>query len=170
MIISLIAAMDERNGIGRDGGLPWHLSDDLKNFRRLTMGHHLVMGRKTFESIGVQLSGRQLIVLSRNPDYKAEGVIPAQSIEEALDIARQAGEEELFVIGGAQIFALALPIADRFFLTRVHAQVDVDTQFPEFDENAWLEFDRQDFDQGPKNDHPYTILSLQKSQEMNSGE
>ena len=165
MIISLIAAMDERNGIGRDGGMPWHLSDDLKNFRRLTMGHHLIMGRKTFESIGMHLSGRRSIVLSRDTDYAAEGVILANSIEAALEIAREAGEEEVFVIGGAQIFALALPIAERFYLTRVHAEVEADTQFPEFDENDWFELERQDFEQSPKNDHPYTILSFRKSWE-----
>jgi len=164
LIISLIAAMDEQNGIGRDGGLPWHLSDDLKNFRRLTMGHHLIMGRKTFESIGVHLSGRQSIVLSRDADYVAEKAILAHSIEDALKLAREAGEEEVFVIGGAQIFALALPMAERFYLTRVHAEVDVDTQFPEFDENDWLELERIEFGKGLKNEHPYTILSLQKRQ------
>lgn len=165
MIISLIAAMDERDGIGRDGGLPWHLSDDLKNFRRLTMGHHLIMGRKTFESIGMHLSGRQAIVLSHDTDYIAEKAILAHSIEDALNVAREAGEDEVFVIGGAQIFALTLPLAERFYLTRVHAEVDVDTRFPEFDENVWLELDRIDFETGPKNEHPYTILSLQKRQE-----
>jgi len=158
--------MDERNGIGRDGGLPWHLSDDLKNFRRLTMGHHLIMGRKTYESIGMHLSGRQSIVLSRDSNYASEEAILAHSIEDALNVAREAGEEEVFVIGGAQIFALALPLAERFYLTRVHTEADVDTRFPEFDENDWIEFDRIDFETGPKNEHSFTILSLQKRQEI----
>lgn len=163
MIISLIAAIDERNGMGRDGGLPWHLSDDLKNFRRLTTGHHIIMGRKTFESIGVHLGGRQLIVLSRDPNYVAEDAILTHSLEEALDIAQQAGEEEVFLIGGAEIFAQALPMAERFYLTRVHAELEVDTRFPEFDENDWRETDSKHFEQGPKNDHAFTIKSLQKS-------
>jgi dihydrofolate reductase len=154
--------MDEANGIGRDGQLPWHLSDDLKNFRRLTMGHHLILGRKTFDSIGTLLPGRTLIVLSRNPDFSAEGTLSANSLEEALTMARKFGEEELFVIGGAEIFALALLLADRFYLTRVHVEVEVDTRFPEFDISEWEELSSESVEAGPKNDHAYTILNLQK--------
>ena len=162
MIISLIAAMDEANGIGLNRKMPWHLSDDLKNFRRLTMGHHLIMGRKTFDSIGTLLPGRQLIVLSRNPEFSAEGTKTANSFEEALTIARKSGEEEVFVIGGAEIFAVALPAANRFYLTRVHTEVEVDTRFPEFDFEDWEELASVSFVSGPKNDHAYTILNLQK--------
>ena len=162
MIISLIAAMDEANGIGRDGQLPWHLSDDLKNFRRLTMGHHLILGRKTFDSIGTLLPGRTLIVLSRNPDFSAEGTLSANSLEEALTMARKFGEEEVFVIGGAEIFALALPFADRFYLTRLYNEVEVDTRFPEFDISEWEELSSESFEAGPKNDYAYTVLNLQK--------
>jgi dihydrofolate reductase len=154
--------MDEARGIGLNGQMPWHLSDDLKNFRRLTMGHHLIMGRKTFDSIGMLLAGRTIIVLTRNPDFNTEGVLAANSLEEALTLARKFGEEEVFVIGGAEIFALALPIADRFYLTRVQAEVAADTHFPEFEYENWEALSSQSFEAGPKNDHAYTILNLQK--------
>ncbi len=165
MIISVIAALDERNGIGRDGTLPWHLSDDLKNFRRLTMGHHLIMGRRTFESIGHYLDGRILIVLSRDQNYGADGANVTQSLNGALDIARKAGEDEVFVIGGAEVFSQALPISDRFYLTRVHTETTVDTYFPEFDESEWEEKEMFHYEKGPKNDYSFDIKYLEKRQE-----
>lgn len=162
MIISLIAALDERGAIGRDGGLPWHLTDDLKHFKRVTMGHHLIMGRKTFEGIGGKLPGRSLIVLSRVEDYIAPGAQVAHSLDEALGIARQAGEGEAFVIGGAQVFEQALPLAQRFYLTRVHAEVKADTYFPDFDEGLWEERDSQHYERVPKNDYSFTIRVLER--------
>src|SRR3990172_9187429 len=103
MIITLVAAVDERGGIGRENRLPWHLSDDLKHFRRLTLGHHVLMGRKTYDSFGSQMPGRTLIVLSRSEDFRPADVVVQPSLEAGVEFARAAGEGELFVIGGAQV-------------------------------------------------------------------
>jgi dihydrofolate reductase len=137
MIISLIAAVAENGTIGREGDIPWHLPEDFKLFKRMTMGHHLIMGRKTYESIGEPLPGRTSIVLTRQPGYKAEGCQVAASLPEALEIAHKAGDDEVFIIGGAGVYAQALPLADRFYLSRVHANITGDTVFPEFNEGSW---------------------------------
>jgi dihydrofolate reductase len=139
MLISIIVAMDENGGIGVDNRLPWHLPDDLKRFKRLTMGHHLVVGRKTYESIGKPLPGREIIVLTRNPDYEAPGCQIAHSLDEALRMAREHGEEEAFIGGGAQVYAQTLPRADRLYLTRIHATTESDVHFPPIDFQAWIE-------------------------------
>jgi len=129
--------MDEERGIGKDNQLPWRLSSDLKRFKTLTMGHHLIMGRRTFESIGRPLPGRQTIIVTRNPNYRAEGCQVVHSLDDALALAERQGDSEAFVIGGAEIFAQALPIADRMYLTRVHTIVEADTFFPEFEAGEW---------------------------------
>ena len=139
MTVSLIVAMDEKRGIGKEGRLPWRLSSDLKRFRELTMGHHIIVGRKTFESIGKPLPGRQMIVVTRNAGFEAEGCLVTHSVEAAVELARTRGETEVFVCGGAEIYARALPLAGRIYLTRVHARVDADTFFPEFETGAWKE-------------------------------
>jgi dihydrofolate reductase len=144
MIVSLIVAISENGVIGKDGGIPWHLPADLKLFKQVTMGHYLVVGRKTFESIGKALPGRKMIVLSRQVGYKMDGCEPpgcrmAASLAEALDIARTAGEDEIFIGGGAAIYTQAIPLADRIYLSRVHAEVEGDTFFSEFDLNDWQE-------------------------------
>ena len=162
MIVSLVVAMDQQRGIGRDGGLPWHLSTDLKRFKALTIGHHLILGRKTHESIGRPLPGRTSIVLSRALDYHPEGCQVAGSLEAALEIARQAGESEVFVIGGGQIFAQALKAAERIYLTRVHTMADCDTFFPEFDESAWQVVEQRHCPAGEKDQFPSTFEVLQK--------
>ena len=162
MIITLVAAMDERNGIGRHGQLPWHLSDDLKHFRRLTLGHHVLMGRKTYQSSKGKMPGRKLIVLSRDKNFQPSDAVAAASLEEGLQIARAAGEGELFVIGGAQVFAQALPLAQRFYLTRVHANSKADTFFPPFKMEDWQLFEQRNFRAGPKNDHPFAIQHLER--------
>ena len=143
---ALIVAMAEDRIIGRDGGLPWRLSADLKQFKALTMGKPIIMGRKTYESIGKPLPGRANIVVSGNPDFAAEGVIPVGSVTDALSraeaIATRDGVDEVMVIGGAAIYAATLPHADRIYLTEVHAAIDGDTRFPEFDRGSWREVDR----------------------------
>lgn len=163
MIISLIAAVDERGGIGRGGRLPWHLSDDLKNFRALTLGHHVLMGRKTYRSAQGKMPGRKLMVLSRDAGFRADDAITYATLDAAVEAARAAGEEELFVIGGAQIFAQALPLASRFYLTRVYTDAGCDTFFPEFDMSAWKLSDQKDFTAGEKNDFGFSILVLEKN-------
>jgi dihydrofolate reductase len=141
MIISLIVAADENNGIGLDGKLPWYLPADLARFKEITMGHHLLVGRKTFQSIGKSLPGRQMIILSRDPDLMIEGCTTVASLEEGLQMAEAAGDDEAFVIGGGEIYLEALHIADRLYLTRVHGVFEADTYFPRFDETNWaLEF------------------------------
>ena len=128
MIISLIVAAAENGVIGRKGDLPWRLSDDLKRFKTVTMGKPIVMGRKTYESIGRPLPGRQNIVITRQPGYSAEGCDVVATVEQAVEVANDA--EEIMVIGGSEIYALFLPAARRLYLTRVHAEVDGDAFFP----------------------------------------
>ena len=133
----IIAAVADNDVIGREGGLPWRLPADLKHFKAMTLGHAVVMGRRTFESIGRPLPGRRNYVLTRDEAWWAGGVERVGSLEEALAAARDAGEEALFVIGGEAVYREALPRADRVELTRVHARVEGDAHFPAFDEQAW---------------------------------
>ena len=131
MKLSLICAMASNGIIGRNNGLPWHLPEDLRYFKATTMGHSIIMGRKTWESIGRPLPGRTSIVVTRDADYVAEGAKVVHSMQDALRLAESIavidGTEQAFVIGGAALYATAMPIADRFHLTRVHAEVEGDT-------------------------------------------
>lgn len=135
MIVSLVVAMAENHVIGRGGGLPWHLPKDLQHFKRLTVDHTVIMGRKTFEEIKQPLANRRNVVISRDSSFQPRGVTVVPSLDEAL--AMGATEEEVFVIGGGQIFSLVLPRADRLYLTLVHAKVEGDTFFPAFDLATW---------------------------------
>ena len=129
MRVSLVVACSQEGVIGAEGGIPWRLPDDQQHFKRLTLGHCIVMGRGTHESIGRLLPGRTTIVLSRRPTYSAPGARVAPDLDAALDLARAEGETEVFVVGGAQIYALALPHATRLHLTRVHARIEGDVCF-----------------------------------------
>jgi dihydrofolate reductase len=133
--VSIIAAMSENRVIGRDGRLPWHLPEDMRRFRRLTTGHTVIMGRRTYESLGAPLAGRSCVVITRDVDFRAPGALVVHSLEDALQCA--AGDEETFIAGGSEVYRLALPRADRIYLTVVHAQLDGDTHFPEFDDEHW---------------------------------
>lgn len=164
MHISLIAALDNRRGIGRDNQLPWRLSADLKRFRELTMGHHLIVGRKTYESIGKPLPGRQMIVISRNAEFSAPGCLVVSSLKDALTLAETRGETEVFVIGGAQIYAQALPLATRLYLTRVAAEVAADTHFPPFEESLWEKQSEAQQPADDKNEYPFTFQLFVKPQ------
>ena len=135
MIVSLIAAMARNRVIGCDNGLPWHLPEDLRRFKARTSGHIVVMGRRTWESVGAPLPDRRCIVVTRDRNYHADGAEVVHSLDDAL--ARAADEQEVFVLGGAEIYALALPRADRIYLTVVHAEPEGDTYFPEFDDTEW---------------------------------
>lgn len=161
MIISLIVAMDRRGAIGKDGALPWRQSEDLKRFKAITMGKPLVMGRKTHESIGRPLPGRRNIVLTRQRDYKAQGCVVCHDVESAL--AACAGAGEVMVMGGASLYAAFLPGASRIYLTRVEAEVNGDTHFPPFDENAWNEVERRERRADANNEYPCSFLLLEKS-------
>jgi dihydrofolate reductase len=165
VIVSMLVAMDEKRGIGKDGKLPWRLSSDLKRFRELTMGHHIIVGRKTFESIGKPLPGRQTIVVTRNPSHTVEGCLVAGSVESALALAESRAESEAFIIGGADIYARALGVADRIYLTEVHAGVDADTFFPEFDRGAWTETESSYQPADEKNQHACTFRLLERNRD-----
>ena len=161
-MISLIAAMDLKRGIGKDGKLPWRLSSDLKRFRELTMGHHLIVGRKTFESIGRVLPGRQMIVVTRSGGFTPDGCLVAGSVESALSLSRERGETEVFVIGGGEIYRQTIDFADRLYLTRVHAEVDADTFFPELRNDAWTETQRVDLPADEENQYATTFTLLER--------
>jgi dihydrofolate reductase len=160
VIVSIIAAMDRKRGIGVDNKLPWRLSADLKRFRELTMGHHIIVGRKTFESIGRPLPGRRTIVITRDRNYKAEGCEVAHSVEDATRLARERGESEAFICGGAEIYAQSIEIVDRMYLTFVDAEVTADTFFPEFDEREWREMESVYQPADEKNQYPFTFKLL----------
>jgi dihydrofolate reductase len=137
MTLSLLLAAAENNVIGKDNKLPWHLPNDLKYFKNLTWGMPVIMGRKTYESFGKPLRGRRNIVITRNKDWKAEGVDMVNSIEEAIDLAKESAVKEIFIIGGGEIFKTILPKADRIYLTRIHHSFEGDAYFPEIKENEW---------------------------------
>ena len=162
MIISIIVAMDRNRGIGIENRLPWRLSADLKRFRELTMGHHLIVGRKTYESIGKPLPGRQMIVVTRDPDYRAEGCSIAHSLDESIDIAAARGENEVFICGGAEIYREALGKAHRLYLTQVDAEVDADTFFPEIDWSQWIEKERISHGADDKNQYSFIFKILNR--------
>jgi dihydrofolate reductase len=162
MKVALVAAVDEDGIIGRAGELPWHLPADLARFRRLTTGHHLIVGRRTWESIGRPLPGRRMIVVSRGKPSLPEGVARATSLAAALDLARGAGETEVMVAGGGEIYRAALPLADRLYLTRVHARVGGDTRFPALDPGEWRELSREDVAADDRNAHATTFVVLER--------
>lgn len=137
--VSLVVAMAENNVIGKDGDLPWHIPADLKHFKAVTMGKPIVMGRRTYESIGRPLPGRLNIVVTRDPSRQWDGVETVQSLPDALDRAAADGAEEIMVIGGGDLYRAALPLAQRIYLTRVHEVVDGDTVFPALDSADWRE-------------------------------
>ena len=162
MIVSIIAAVSDNGVIGRANRIPWRQSTDLKRLKKLTMGHHLLMGRKTFESLESPLPGRAIIVITHDPNYRADGVLTAPSLERAIEIARL--DEEIFVGGGSQIFEQALHRADRMYLTRVHAEVEGDTFFPEFDDvTEWKLVDSEHCDADGKNEYPYSFLTYERA-------
>ena len=166
MRISLIVAVAENGVIGRDGALPWRLSGDLRRFKSLTMGKPVVMGRKTWESIGRPLPGRPNIVVSRNAAFKADGAETAGGLDAALERARAlaaaAGEDELFVMGGAALYAAALDGAGRVYLTEVHAAIDGDTVFPALDPAVWREISRERHPAGERDEHDHSFIVLDR--------
>jgi len=160
VIRSLVVAMARNRVIGRDNALPWRLPADLAYFKRVTMGHPVIMGRRTWESIGKPLPGRLNIVVSRNPQFRAPGCTVVGSLDEAWDVAGEA--EEVCVIGGTSLFAEALPIADRIHLTEVDADVPGDTWFPEFDRGEWTEREVERHGRDERHAHPFRILVLDR--------
>lgn len=162
MKVSLIAAVAQNGVIGRDGDLPWRLPADLRWFRETTTGHHLIVGRRTWESLGGPLPHRSMVVVTRDPTYSAEGARVAHSLKDALAIARAAGETEAFIGGGAEIYRLALPDADRFYLTEILEDHSGDTRFPDWDRDAWREAYRQEGTVDETNRHPHRFVVLEQ--------
>lgn len=160
MIISVISAMDKNRLIGKENGLPWHLPADLQFFKKSTLGKPIVMGRKTYESIGRPLPGRQNIVISRNADYKAEGCEVVSSIDAAIKIAGDV--EELMIIGGANLYLQVLDKADRLYLTQVHAKFEGDAWFPKIHYSDWHEISREDHQADEKNSVDYSFVVYQR--------
>ena len=164
--LAIIVACAENGVIGRNNALPWHLSEDLRYFKRVTLGKPIVMGRKTFESIGRPLPGRTNIVISRNPDFSADGVKVVSTLDAALELAESIalidGAEELMVIGGAQIYAEALPSAERLYLTEVHAEVEGDAYLPEIDWSEWREVRRERHEAMEPNPYDYSFVVFER--------
>lgn len=160
MVLSIIVAAAENNVIGRDNGLEWRLSGDLKHFKALTTGHTILMGRKTYESVGRALPNRRNIVISRNADYKAEGCEVVRSIEEALELTKH--EDEVFITGGGTIYKELWDRADRLYLTIVHQNCVGDTVIPAVDPNKWKETSREEHKADEKNECDYTFINYER--------
>ena len=158
--LSIIVAMSRNRVIGANGALPWHLPDELKLFKALTLGHHIIMGRKTWESIGRPLPGRRSVIVSRQPGYRVEGAIVARTLQEAVAVC--GADDEVFVIGGAEIFREALPLADRLYLTVVDADVEGDTLMPAFDHAAWRELESRPHPPDERHAHAYRQLVYER--------
>jgi len=160
MKISLIVAFDEQRLIGNNNKLPWHLPADLKNFKQITMGHYMIMGRKTFDSIGKPLPGRTSIIITRKKDFKIEGCIVVNTLNEAL--IKSEDQQEVFIIGGAQIFECTLPIATDLFITQIHHLFEGDTFFPEIPKSDWEEVSRKKNEPDEKNEWAYSFIHYKK--------
>jgi len=169
MKISLIVAMARNRVIGRDNKMPWHLPEDLRYFKRVTLNKPVIMGRNTFESIGKPLVQRSNFIVSRNPQYQVDGAIVVHSLGQALqmcsdlfDTIQPEAESEVMIIGGAQIYEQSLALAQRMYLTEVHADLEGDASFPDFDKKQWREVSREDHKACDKNPYDYSFLILEK--------
>ncbi len=166
MTVSLIVAVSSNGVIGRDGGLPWHLPADLKHFKRTTMGHHLIVGRRTWEEVGKPLPGRTMVVVTRSQRFAPEGAKVVRSVEQALEIAAE--DDEPFIGGGSQIYriALARDLVHRIYLTRIHAEVEGDTFFPEFDLDDWELVSEEHHEADEKNEFEYSFLVYDRTRRV----
>lgn len=162
----IVVAAATNDVIGRDGDMPWQLSTDLKRFKAVTLGKPMIMGRRTFEAIGKPLPGRTSIVVTRDENWQSPGVVVVGSLEQALDVARQIAiaeaAEAICLVGGGQIYAQAMDIAEVIHITRVHASPEGDTVFPKIDETKWREIERADFPAGEKDSASTTYLIYEK--------
>jgi dihydrofolate reductase len=160
VIVSLVAAMSEKRVIGKNGQLPWHLPKDLQHFKKLTVDRTVIMGRKTFDEIKRPLDNRRNVVITRNPGFQPHGVTIVPSLDEALALG--ATETEVFVIGGGEIFRLALPRADRLYLTVIHARIEGDTWFPAFDSAAWVLEEEERHEADDKHAYAFSFRRYQR--------
>ncbi|GAA4845248.1 dihydrofolate reductase [Algivirga pacifica] len=163
MKISIIVAYADQRVIGKDNDLIWHLPADLANFKKRTEGHYIIMGRKTHDSIGRQLPNRTNIVVTRNTAYEpADNCIKVGSLEEALTMGKENGQDEVFIIGGAELYTQSLDKADRLYITEIDAEFEGDTFFPAFDLKKWDEVSRFDFNKNNKNPYNYSFITYHK--------
>lgn len=162
MLISAIVAVAKNNVIGKDNQIPWYLPADLSYFKRTTLGHHIIMGRNSFRSIGRPLPKRTNIVVTRDPFFTAEGVLVAHSVEEALGMAYDNEETEVFIIGGGAIYRDSMDLWDKLYLTEVDIEPEGDVFFPEIDPSEWRETWREEHPADEKNEHGYTFLLLER--------
>lgn len=156
MTISIIAAIASNSGIGKDNRLLWHIPEDLKHFKKITSGHAVIMGRKTFDSIGKPLPNRQNIVVTRNPSLRAEGVQYASSLQAAIDMAQG---DEVFIIGGESIYREAMPLANKLYITHVQALPNADTFFPTITDKDWQVSDNEEFKQFPEREFAFSFTT-----------
>lgn len=163
-MISLIVAMDKNRAIGKSGGLPWYLPADLLHFKQITSGHPIIMGNKTFNSIGRTLPKRTNIVVTRRPGSFPEGVLVASSLKEAIDLAKQSeGADEIFVIGGGEVFKESINMADRLYVTEIETEVmGADIFFPEICDNIWKETERVRYQRDDKNEFNYNFVIYER--------
>ncbi|WP_372766937.1 dihydrofolate reductase [Lutibacter sp.] len=160
-MITIMAAIADNNALGKDNQLIWYLPGDLKRFKRMTLNHAVIMGRKTFESLGKPLPNRINIIITRDKNYKAEGCVIVNSLKEALKAAKEE-DENPFILGGAEIYKQAMPFADKLDLTFVHHKFDADVFFPEIDKTIWKERSREDFKADEKNKYDYSFVTFQR--------
>ncbi len=165
MIISTIVAVAKNNVIGKDNDIPWYLPADLKYFKKVTTGHHIVMGRKCYESIGRPLPKRTNVIVTRNPFFIATGCLVTHNVAEAVQLAEANGEEEVFIIGGGQIYEIALPHVDRIYLTEVDLEVEGDIFFPEINPKEWTLIEETEHQSDEKNEYDYTFKILERKKE-----
>jgi dihydrofolate reductase len=165
MKISMIAAVSANGVIGKDNDMAWNLPDDMKYFKQTTAHHHVLLGRKNWESIPLKwrpLPNRPNIVITRNDEYEAVGGTIANSLEKALQIAKEANEEEAFIIGGGEIYRLGLPLSDRIYITEIHSEVEGDTYFPEWDKSEWVELSRVHHETDERHAFPFDFVVYDK--------
>ena len=162
MIISLVVAAATNNGIGKDGKMPWHLPNDMKHFKNVTWGLPVIMGRKTFESLGKPLVGRKNIVISRQPGWKPEGAVVVNSIEDALFLVKETDAKEAMVIGGGEIYKTLMEKASRIYLTRVEAEPEADTYFPIINTGQWKLVSQQIHEADEKNPYNHSFQLWEK--------
>lgn len=158
----IIAAIANNNALGKDNDLIWHLPADLQRFKKVTSGHHIIMGRNTYESIGKPLPNRTSVIITRNKAYSVPGCLVVHSLQEALEVAK--ADSQVFIIGGAQIYkeAMATNLVDQLDITRVYGQFDADAFFPEISGSKWKEVAREDFSADEKNVHDYSFIRYEK--------
>ncbi|MEO8146082.1 MAG: dihydrofolate reductase [Bacteroidia bacterium] len=160
MNITIVVAVSENNGIGKNNQLPWHLPNDLKFFKKVTMGGTMIMGRKTFESIGKPLPGRETIMVTTQPDYKADGCIIASSLQDAID--KSTNRSEVFIVGGGELFKQVLPLTHTLYLTKVHHHIDADVFFPVINMSEWNVESEEPHHADERHKYAYTFFKLNR--------